>query len=105
MGEAGAINLKHLASNCLAHNKALYKGHAVAAVAATNVHIAEEAAKLIKVDYEVLPSVTGVLDAMKPDAPILHLAQRHYVDRAYRVVDVQAFSNAPSAALSLNGGW
>jgi beta-galactosidase len=41
--------------------------------------------------------------AWRTDAPILHLAQRHYVDRAYRVVDVQAFSNAPSAALSLNG--
>src|SRR5947208_11996088 len=54
MGEAGAINLKHLASNCLAHDKALYKGHAVAAIAATNMHIAEEAAKLIKVEYEIL---------------------------------------------------
>lgn len=72
MGEAGAINLKHLASNCLAHDKVYYKGQAVAAVAATNVHVAEEAAKLVKVDYEVLPSVTWVLDAMKPDAPILH---------------------------------
>ncbi len=72
MGEAGAINLLHLASNCLAQNKVLYKGHAVAAVAATNIHIAEEAAKKIKIEYEVLPSVTWVLDAMKPDAPILH---------------------------------
>src|SRR4051812_17178240 len=72
MGEAGAINLKHLASNCLAHDKVLYKGHAVAAIAATNLHIAEEAAKLINVEYELLPSVTWVLDAMKPDAPILH---------------------------------
>jgi len=41
--------------------------------------------------------------AWRTDAPILHLAQRHYVDRAYRVVDVQAFSNAPSAVLTLNG--
>ena len=72
MGEAGAVNLTHLAANCLAHDKVLYKGHAVAAVAATNVHIAEEAAKKIKVEYEVLPSVTWVLDAMKPDAPLLH---------------------------------
>jgi len=72
MGEAGAVNLAHLASNCLAKNKALYRGHAVAAVAATNPHLAEEAAKRIKVEYEVLPSVTWVLDAMKPDAPILH---------------------------------
>lgn len=71
MGEAGAVNLHHLASNCLAKGKVVYKGHAVAAVAATSIAIAEEAAKLIKVEYEVLPSVTWVLDAMKPDAPIL----------------------------------
>src|SRR6476469_5496612 len=72
MGEAGAVNLTHLAANCLAKGKVLYKGHAVAAVAATSTHIAEEAARRIKVEYEVLPSVTWVLDAMKPDAPILH---------------------------------
>lgn len=72
MGEAGAIHLPHLAANCLAHGKALYKGHAVAAIAATSPHIADEAALLIKVDYEVLPSVTWVLDSMKDGAPILH---------------------------------
>ena len=49
----------------LARDKVLYKGHAVAAVAATSPHVAEEAAKLIKVEYELLPSVTWVLDAMK----------------------------------------
>jgi CO/xanthine dehydrogenase Mo-binding subunit len=72
MGEAGAVNLAHLAANCLANKKVLYRGHAVAAVAAVNPHMAEEAAAKIKVEYEVLPSVTWVLDAMKPDAPILH---------------------------------
>ena len=72
MGEAGVINLAHLAANCLAKGKVFYKGHAVAAVAAANVHVAEEAAAKIKVEYEVLPSVTWVLDAMKDDAPILH---------------------------------
>jgi CO/xanthine dehydrogenase Mo-binding subunit len=71
MGEAGAVNLTHLAANCLARGKVLYKGHAVAAVAATSAHIAEEAAKKIKVEYEPLPSVTWVLDAMKDGAPIL----------------------------------
>jgi len=72
MGEAGAVNLAHLAANCLAKGKVLYRGHSVAAVAATSAHVADEAAKLIKVEYEVLPSVTWVLDAMKADAPILH---------------------------------
>ncbi len=72
MGEAGQVNLTELAANCLAKGKVLYRGHAVAAVAAANVHIADEAASKIKVEYEVLPSVTWVLDAMKDDAPLLH---------------------------------
>jgi xanthine dehydrogenase molybdenum-binding subunit len=72
MGEAGAVNLAHLAANCLANKKVLYRGHSVAAVAATSPHVAEEAAAKFKVEYEVLPSVTWVLDAMKPGAPILH---------------------------------
>lgn len=71
LGE-GTVNLAHLGANVLAHDKVLYKGHAVAAVAATSPHIAEEALQLIQVDYEPLPSVTWVLDAMKPDAPLLH---------------------------------
>ncbi len=71
LGE-GSVNLAHLGANVLAHGKALYKGHAVAAVAAVNPHVAEEAAKLIRVEYEVLPSVTWVLDAMRDDAPLLH---------------------------------
>lgn len=71
LGE-GSVNLAHLGANVLAHGKVLYKGHAVAAVAAINGHVAEAATKLIQVDYEVLPSVTWVLDAMKDDAPLLH---------------------------------
>ena len=67
-----SVNVKHLSNNALAYDKVLYRGHAVAAVAATNVHVAEEALKLIEVDYEVLPAAIDVLDAMKDDAPILH---------------------------------
>ena len=56
----------------LAHDKALYHGHAVAAVAATSPHIAEEAVKLVQVEYEVLPHVLGAREAMRAGAPILH---------------------------------
>ena len=76
MGEAGNVNLADLSANCLAKGKVLYKGQAVAAVAAVNVHVAEEAASKIKVEYEALPSVTWVLDAMKDDAPLLHESLR-----------------------------
>ena len=62
-------NVRMIAENVLAHDKALYKGHAVAAVAAVNSHIAEDALDLIEVDYEVLPAVLTVRDAMKEDAP------------------------------------
>ena len=71
LGE-GAVNLKYLCDNILASDKALYKGHAIAAVAATNPHIAEEACELIDVEYEVLSPVLEVRAAMEPDAPVLH---------------------------------
>ncbi|MCH7627005.1 MAG: xanthine dehydrogenase family protein molybdopterin-binding subunit, partial [Chloroflexi bacterium] len=62
----------HARDNILAHDKALYKGHPIAAVAANSPHVAEEALKLIDVDYEVLASVMTAPDAMKEGAPILH---------------------------------
>ncbi|MEX0641967.1 MAG: xanthine dehydrogenase family protein molybdopterin-binding subunit [Pirellulales bacterium] len=71
LGE-GAVNLAHLGANCLAKGKVLYKGHAVAAIAATSTHIADEALALVEVEYEPLPATTWVLDAMKPTAPRLH---------------------------------
>jgi CO/xanthine dehydrogenase Mo-binding subunit len=70
LGE-GAVDIAHLSRNVLAREKALYRGHVVAAVAADDVHTAEEAARLIRVEYEVLPPVLSALDAMKKDAPIL----------------------------------
>jgi xanthine dehydrogenase molybdenum-binding subunit len=66
-----ALNLRHLSSNVLARDKVLYDGHAVAAVAATSPHIAEEALRLIEVEYELLPPVMTVEAAMKPGAEIL----------------------------------
>jgi len=71
LGE-GAVNLAHLGGNVLARDKVLYKGHAVAAVAASDRHQAAAALERIKVEYEPLPAVTWVLDAMQDDAPLLH---------------------------------
>ena len=71
LGE-GAASLKWLRDNVLASDKALYKGHAVAGVAAVSAHVAQEAADLIEVDYEVLPPVITVEDAMADGATILH---------------------------------
>ncbi len=63
---------KFLSDNFLASDKVLYRGHAVAAVAADNAHIAEAALALIAVDYEVLEPVIDVRAAMQADAPLLH---------------------------------
>ncbi|MEM9062044.1 MAG: xanthine dehydrogenase family protein molybdopterin-binding subunit [Pseudomonadota bacterium] len=57
--------------NCMAGEKVLYDGHAVAAVAATSAHAAKKALRLIRVDYVVLPHVTDVDAAMQPDAPVI----------------------------------
>ena len=65
------VNPRHLAANIMARGKVLYDGHAVAAVAATSPHVAEEALKLIRVEYELLPFVQNVREAMQ-DAVILH---------------------------------
>ncbi len=69
--ERVAVNFWHVTRNIMAREKVLYEGHAVAAVAATSNSIAEEALSLIEVDYEVLPHVIDVDEAMQPDAPLL----------------------------------
>ena len=65
-------NVRLLAENVLATKKAMYKGHAIAAVAATDAHIAEEAIELIEVEYEVLKPILNVKDSLAEDAPLLH---------------------------------
>ena len=61
----------NLQDNTLAGDVALYDGHAVAAVAATSSLLAKDAAKLIEVEYEVLPHVIDVDDAFRADAPVI----------------------------------
>jgi CO/xanthine dehydrogenase Mo-binding subunit len=66
------INYRDVVRSVMAREKALYEGHPVAAVAATSAAIAKQALRLIKVDYEVLPHVIDVVEAMQPGAPLLH---------------------------------
>jgi CO/xanthine dehydrogenase Mo-binding subunit len=68
----GPMNFRDLSRNVMARDKVLYEGHAVAAVAATSPMIAAEAVDLIEVEYEVLPYVIDVEDAMVEGAPVLH---------------------------------
>src|SRR5580693_5604965 len=67
-GGEGPVYPRFLSMNIMARDKVFYEGHAVAAVAAANRHIAEEALALIEVEYEPLSPVMTVDDAMRPDA-------------------------------------
>jgi CO/xanthine dehydrogenase Mo-binding subunit len=60
------MNYRDVTRNVMAREKALYEGHAVAAVAATSTAVARKALKLIEVDYEILPHVIDVVEAIEP---------------------------------------
>lgn len=53
-------------------NKVRFVGDRVAMVAAETPEIAEKALKLIKVEYEELPPIIDMRDAMKPGSPMIH---------------------------------
>jgi len=71
VGETPSVNAMQMSTNVMARDKALYKGHAIAAVVATSVHIAEEALAEIEVQYEVLPHVMDVRESMADGAPTI----------------------------------
>jgi carbon-monoxide dehydrogenase large subunit len=58
--------------HALAREEVCYVGEAVAVVIADNRYIAEDAAALVQVDYDVLPAVSDCRDAVKPGAPRAH---------------------------------
>ncbi len=68
----GIQDMRWMCRNVMARDKALFVGHPVAAVAATSKTLAKKAAKLVEVDYDVLPFAIEIDDAIAPDAPILH---------------------------------
>jgi xanthine dehydrogenase molybdenum-binding subunit len=59
----------HTHQRFIFNNPVRYVGDPVAAVAATDRHIAEDALKLIEVKYEKIPHVLDPNEALKPDAP------------------------------------
>ena len=65
------VNYRDITRNVMAREKVLYEGHALAAVAAVNAIVARQALALIQVDYEVLPHVLDVVEAMKPEAVLI----------------------------------
>jgi len=62
----------------LADGVVRFIGEKVAAVAAETEDIAEEALRLIEVDYEELPPILDPLEALAPLAPLLHPDMQRY---------------------------
>jgi CO/xanthine dehydrogenase Mo-binding subunit len=71
IGGEGGGDVSDLAKNIMARDKVLYHGHAVAAVAAKSLTIAQEALDAIEVEYEVLKPVIDLEAAMAADATLL----------------------------------
>jgi aerobic carbon-monoxide dehydrogenase large subunit len=65
----GAPTLPYYA---LAQDVATYEGQPIASVVATSRAVAEDAVELIEIDYEPLPHVSDALEALSPQAPVLH---------------------------------
>ncbi|MCS6926494.1 MAG: xanthine dehydrogenase family protein molybdopterin-binding subunit [Candidatus Binatia bacterium] len=78
-----SIDLTAIREIALASDKVRYHAQSVAAVAAVDPFTAEEAARLVEVEYEELPVVEDVLQAMRPDAPLVH-EDLYTVDEATR---------------------
>ena len=114
---AAGTPMGDLSRNVMAREKVLYEGHAVAGVAATSESIAKKALKLIEVEYEVLPHVIDPIEAMQPDAPILHDHLRtkgvagaadkrtNVVERRELVIgDVERASSRPTSSSNASSG-
>ncbi|MBI2358575.1 MAG: molybdopterin-dependent oxidoreductase, partial [Deltaproteobacteria bacterium] len=56
----------------LALDRVLHVGDPVVAVAAENLRSAQDALELVEVDYEPLPAVLDVLEAIRPESPVIH---------------------------------
>jgi 2-furoyl-CoA dehydrogenase large subunit len=80
-----------------ATSRARFVGEPVAVVVATDRYLAEDAAELVQVDYEPLPSVTDTAQALRDSAPLLHegAASNVATDRTFTFGPVdEAFSRA-----------
>ncbi len=62
----------------LAIDKVRWVGHPVAAVIAESLEVAERGIDQVEVEYESLPTVFDPMEALKPDAPIIHEKMKEY---------------------------
>lgn len=72
--ELGHYGAAYKDQTVVAVDRLRYVGDPVAAVAAVDEATAQEALSLIRVEYEELPAVTTLEEALAPDAPLVHEA-------------------------------
>jgi carbon-monoxide dehydrogenase large subunit len=85
----------------LARDEVAFVGEAVAVVIAQTRYVAEDAAALVEVDYEVLPAVSDCRAALAPGSPRAHLARATnlLIEFKQSYGDVTAaFARAPHSA-------
>ena len=80
-------------------------GDPVALVIAETERAAEAARRLVQVEYEPLPVVTDPWEAMKPDAPRVHLGQESNILKSYRVRKGDAAQALAEADLVIEGDY
>ncbi len=94
------FGINHRDETAFCREKARYAGDEIAAVAAVDEETAREALSLIRVEYEVLPTVADPLEAQAADAPLVHDAvagnvanefhiRRGGIDEAFRAADAR----------------
>jgi CO/xanthine dehydrogenase Mo-binding subunit len=82
------IGLKLMDMPLLARDRVRFIGERVAAVAADDPDIADEALTLIRVEYEELPAVFDAEAAMQRDAPVIHPELLSYAGRDWDLPDI-----------------
>ena len=82
----------------LAHERVRFVGEAVVAVVALSLQQARDAAEAIVVDYDELPMVVNLSDALAPDAPRLSDAAPDNLAGETRYGNVQATADAFAGA-------
>ncbi|HXN66849.1 MAG TPA: molybdopterin cofactor-binding domain-containing protein [Bradyrhizobium sp.] len=88
----------------IAVGRVRYVGEPVAIVVATDRYLAEDAADLIEVQYRIRPAVVDPLEALSPDAPVLHDGFKGNVasDRTFRYGDPEQVFASVAHRISLD---
>ena len=88
----------------LAQDRVRFVGERVAVVAAADEDIARRAAALIRVDYEPLPAVFEIEEAIQADAPLVHANIKEYLPSGAGVTG-NVYAGERIAAGDLEAGW